>query len=120
MLYMLALFMVSLPTSLARHLLVETADNQGGDDYQDPPTLYSKPPPRLPPYYDYSISPEGSKKNYKKVLTKMIDKMKRQGKDYLVFKTWGKGKCSCGTAWPVEKSICEQLMRNCYDLSKHI
>ena len=31
MLYMLALFMVSLPTSMARHLLVETADNQRGD-----------------------------------------------------------------------------------------
>ena len=36
MLYMLILSMVSLPTSLARHLLVETADNQGGDDYEEP------------------------------------------------------------------------------------
>ena len=110
MLYMLTLSMVSLPTSLARHLLVETSGNQRGDDYS---------PPVLPPR-DYIISPKEPKKNYKKVLTKMIDKMKRQGKDYLVFKTWGKGKCSCSTAWPEEKSICEQLMRNCYDLSKHV
>ena len=36
LLYMLILSMVSLPTSLARHLLVETADNQGGDDYEEP------------------------------------------------------------------------------------
>ena len=42
MVYMLALSMVSLPTSLARHLLVETAGNQGGDDYH-------RSPPRLPP-----------------------------------------------------------------------
>ena len=33
LLYMLTLSMVSLPTSLPKHLLVETADNQGGDDY---------------------------------------------------------------------------------------
>ena len=33
LLYMLILSMVSLPTSLPKHLLVETADNQGGDDY---------------------------------------------------------------------------------------
>ena len=45
MLYMLALFMVSLPTSMARHLLVETADNQRGDDSQHMP----KPPPWHPP-----------------------------------------------------------------------
>ena len=36
LLYMLILSMVSLPTSLARHLLVETAGNQGGDDYEEP------------------------------------------------------------------------------------
>merc|ERR1711874_481945 len=42
LLYMLILSMVSLPTSLARHLLVETAGNQGGDDYH-------RSPPRLPP-----------------------------------------------------------------------
>ena len=36
LLYMLALSMVSLPTSLARHLLVETAGNQRGDDYEGP------------------------------------------------------------------------------------
>ena len=35
LLYMLILSMVSLPTSLARHLLVETAGNQRGDDYFD-------------------------------------------------------------------------------------
>ena len=33
LLYMLILSMVSLPTSLAKHLLVETADDQRGDDY---------------------------------------------------------------------------------------
>ena len=36
LLYMLILSMVSLPTSLPKHLLVETADNQGGDDYEEP------------------------------------------------------------------------------------
>ena len=36
LLYTLILCMVSLPTSLPRHLLVETADNQGGDDYEEP------------------------------------------------------------------------------------
>ena len=72
MLYMLILSMVSLPTSLARHLLVETSGNQRGDDYS---------PPVLPPR-DYIISPKEPKKNYKKVLTKITDDMKRQGKDY--------------------------------------
>ena len=33
LLYTLILCMVSLPTSLPKHFLVETADNQGGDDY---------------------------------------------------------------------------------------
>ena len=45
LLYMLILSMVSLPTSLPKHLLVETAD-KGGDDYSEPP--------RIPPY-DYSM-----------------------------------------------------------------
>ena len=36
LLCMLILSMVSLPTSLPKHLLVETADNQGGDDYEEP------------------------------------------------------------------------------------
>ena len=48
---------VSLPTSLAKHLLVETADNQGGDDYQGSP-------PRLPPSggSDYRRPKKNSKK----------------------------------------------------------
>ena len=74
MLYMLALCMVSLPTSLARHLLVETSGNQRGDDY-----TWKGPPPISP---DYSISSEGHKKNYKEELIKITDEMKRQGKDY--------------------------------------
>ena len=47
MLHMLALCMVSLPTSLARHLLVETSGNQRGDDY-----TWKGPPPISP---DYSL-----------------------------------------------------------------
>ena len=50
LLYMLALFMVSLPTSLARHLLVETAD-KGGDDYSRP---RPSPSPPFFPSHDYS------------------------------------------------------------------
>ena len=65
LLYMLALCMVSLPTSLARHLLVETSGNQIGDDYQQPITTFEEP-----------------KKNYKKELMKITNDMKRQGKDY--------------------------------------
>ena len=53
LLYMLALSMVSLPTSLARHLLVETSGNQRGDDYTD---FKPKPEPGPPP-----ISPDYSK-----------------------------------------------------------
>ena len=74
MLHMLALCMVSLPTSLARHLLVETSGNQRGDDY-----TWKGPPPISP---NYSISSEGHKKNYKEELIKITDEMKRQGKDY--------------------------------------
>ena len=57
LLYTLILCMVSLPTSLPKHFLVETADNQGGDDYH-------RSPPRLPPSggSDY----RRPKKNYKK------------------------------------------------------
>ena len=76
LLYMLALSMVSLPTSLARHLLVETVDNQGGDDYSpmiSPMELKKKYP---------IISPKEPKKNYKKELMKITDEMKTQGKDY--------------------------------------
>ena len=53
LLYMLALSMVSLPTSLARHLLVKTAANQRGDDYTD---FKPKPAPGPPPISpDYSL-----------------------------------------------------------------
>ena len=48
LLYMLILSMVSLPTSLARHLLVETAGNQGGDDYQDGGWVTGIPPTNSP------------------------------------------------------------------------
>merc|ERR1711874_758022 len=46
LLFMLILSMVSLPTSLPKHLLVETAD-KGGDDYSRP----SPRPPRPPPFF---------------------------------------------------------------------
>ena len=53
LIYMLALSMVSLPTSLARHLLVKTAANQRGDDYTD---FKPKPAPGPPPISpDYSL-----------------------------------------------------------------
>ena len=57
LLYMLALSMVSLPTSLPKYLLVETAGNQGGDDYH-------RSPPRLPPSggSDYRRPKKNSKK----------------------------------------------------------
>merc|ERR1711936_409258 len=48
LLYTLILCMVSLPTSLPRHLLVETAD-KGGDDYSNHVGF-----PRPPPFYDYA------------------------------------------------------------------
>ena len=93
LLYMLALSMVSLPTSLARHLLVETAGNQRPTD-----------PPAINDYtmqYDYSIS-KGPKKNYKKELTKITDDMKRQGKDYGGFTDFLKEAVEVvGPAWKV-------------------
>ena len=52
---MLILSMVSLPTSLPKHLLVETAD-KGGDDYQ------GLPPPRPPPFYDYVMEKQNKGK----------------------------------------------------------
>ena len=55
LLYTLILCMVSLPTSLPRHLLVETAD-KGGDDYQ------GLPPPRPPPFYDYVMEKQNKGK----------------------------------------------------------
>ena len=87
LLYMLILSMVSLPTILPKHLVVETADNQGGDDYEGSPPLLPQPGDRQ----YYSISPEGPKKNYKKELMKITDEMKRQGKDYGGFTDFLKG-----------------------------
>ena len=85
MLYMLTLFMVSLPTNLARYLLVETAGNQIGDDYQQPITTFEEP-----------------KKNYKKELMKLTDEMKRQGKDYGGFTDFLKDAVKVvGPAWKV-------------------
>ena len=99
LLYTLILSMVSLPTSLARHLLVETSGNQRGDDYQDGgwvtgqyiPKPESGPPPNP---LDYDISPEGEgpKKNYKKKLMKKTqgsknsdktEEVAEEGEDYL-------------------------------------
>ena len=85
MLYMLTLFMVSLPTSLTRYLLVETSGNQIGDDYQQPITTFEEP-----------------KKNYKKELMKLTDEMKRQGKDYGGFTDFLKDAVKVvGPAWKV-------------------
>ena len=100
LLYMLILSMVSLPTSLARHLLVKTAANQRGDDYAD---FKPKPEPGPPPISpDYSISSEGHKKNYKEELIKITDEMKRQGKDYGGFTDFLKEAVEVvGPAWKV-------------------
>ena len=85
MLYMLTLFMVSLPTSLTRYLLVETSGNQIGDDYQQPITTFEEP-----------------KKNYKKELMKLTNEMKRQGKDYGGFTDFLKEAVEVvGPAWKV-------------------
>ena len=85
MLYMLILFMVSLPTSLTRYLLAETSGNQIGDDYQQPITTFEEP-----------------KKNYKKELMKLTDEMKRQGKDYGGFTDFLKDAVKVvGPAWKV-------------------
>ena len=103
LLYMLALFMVSLPTSLAKHFLVETADNQRGDDYH-------RSHPRLPPSggSDY----RRPKKNYKKELTKIIDDMKRQGMDYgimdILGTAWGFVKPMVKPAWEVVKPVVKE------------
>ena len=95
MLYMLTLSMVSLPTSLTRHLLVETAGNQIGDDYQQPITTFEEP-----------------KKNYKKELTKIIDDMKRQGMDYgimdILGTAWGFVKPMVKPAWEVVKPVVKE------------
>ena len=95
MLYMLTLFMVSLPTSLTRYLLVETSGNQIGDDYQQPITTFEEP-----------------KKNYKKELTKIIDDMKRQGMDYgimdILGTAWGFVKPMVKPAWEVVKPVVKE------------
>merc|ERR1711936_79422 len=57
LLYTLILSMVSLPTSLPKHLLVETAD-KGGDDYSEPP--------RIPPY-DYSMGQNNKGQDYGRI-----------------------------------------------------
>merc|ERR1712141_353196 len=62
LLFMLILSMVSLPTSLPKHLLVETAD-KGGDDYSRP----SPRPPRPPPFFpsrDYSMGQQDEGQDY--------------------------------------------------------
>merc|ERR1712105_199793 len=62
LLFMLILSMVSLPTSLPKHLLVETPD-KGGDDYSRP----SPRPPRPPPFFpsrDYSMGQQDEGQDY--------------------------------------------------------
>merc|ERR1711936_309967 len=80
LLYMLALFMVSLPTSLAKHLLVETADNQGGDDYEEPKPEIS---PDFMGHFTIDQFDKGSE-TYNK-----IKELEKEGEDYC----WG-----CGTS----------------------
>jgi len=93
LLYMLALSMVSLPTSLARHLLVETAGNQGGDDYhRSPPRLpppsggsdYQEPKPELNLGHFTLDQFEKGSETYNK-----IKELEKEGEDYC----WG-----CGTS----------------------
>merc|ERR1711874_713486 len=82
LLYMLILSMVSLPTSLPKHLLVKTAT--------DPPAINDYVNYR--PVFDYSESPKGPKKNYKKELTKITDDKKRKG----LWRIHGLPQRSCG------------------------
>merc|ERR1711910_201181 len=81
LLYILALSMVSLPTSLARHLLVKTAANQRGDDYTD---FKPKPEPGPPPISsDYSLGIWTERdKALNKLEEKMIERWKKEGEDY--------------------------------------
>merc|ERR1719219_2240313 len=58
LLYMLILSMVSLPTILPKHLLVETAD-KGGDDYSRP-----RPTPSFFPPHDYSMGQQNEGQDY--------------------------------------------------------
>merc|ERR1711913_140319 len=75
LLYMLALSMVSLPTSLARHLLVKTAANQRGDDYTDFKPKPEPGPPPISPDYSLGIWTERDKA-WKKL------EMEKEGEDY--------------------------------------
>ena len=103
LLYMLILSMVSLPTSLPKHLLVKTAtDPPAINDYTFLYINRFKDKPVTSPIFDYSESPKGPKKNYKKELTKITDDMKRQGKDYGGFTDFLKEAVEVvGPAWKV-------------------
>ena len=103
LLYMLILSMVSLPTSLPKHLLVKTAtDPPAINDYTFLYINRLKDKPVTSPIFDYSESPKGPKKNYKKELTKITDDMKRQGKDYGGFTDFLKEAVEVvGPAWKV-------------------
>merc|ERR1711913_164104 len=82
LLYTLILSMVSLPTSLPKHLLVETAD-KGGDDYFVMPSR-PRPSPSPPffPSHDYGMEKQnkGSENN-----DKTEKKKKKKGEDYCFF-----------------------------------
>jgi len=56
LLYMLILSMVSLPTILPKRFLVETEDNQEGDDYDAPMN---------PPLMDYSMGQQNKGEDYR-------------------------------------------------------
>ena len=103
LLYTLILCMVSLPTSLPKHLLVKTAtDPPAINDYTFLYINRFKDKPVTSPIFDYSESPKGPKKNYKKELTKITDDMKRQGKDYGGFTDFLKEAVEVvGPAWKV-------------------
>jgi len=103
LLYMLILSMVSLPTSLPKHLLVKTAtDPPAINDYTFLYINRFKDKPVTSPIFDYSESPKGPQKNYKKELTKITDDMKRQGKDYGGFTDFLKEAVEVvGPAWKV-------------------
>jgi len=80
LLYMLILSMVSLPTSLPKHLLVETADNQGGDDYEEPKPEIS---PDFMGHFTIDQFDKGSE-TYNK-----IKELEKKGEDYRRGHCWG-------------------------------
>ena len=113
LLYMLILSMVSLPTSLPKHLLVKTAtDPPAINDYTFLYINRFKDKPVTSPIFDYSESPKGPQKNYKKELTKIIDDMKRQGMDYgimdILGTAWGFVKPMVKPAWEVVKPVVKE------------